>query len=92
MKIDANSPASLVSTAWSGPQAGNNAQAPTDSESGDRVTVGSNGALVASLAAQPIGTSQAGTDRVAQLREAINSGTYTPDPQAIADGIIRNGE
>jgi len=92
MKIDVNSPAYLLSVNQGAQPPGPKNSAPGGSAAGDHVTVGSGGTLVASLAAEAMQTPPTRQDRIAQLRQAINGGTYTLDPHAIADGIIKNGE
>jgi negative regulator of flagellin synthesis FlgM len=91
MKVDFNSLASMLPTALSAQAAGKNTAA-TESATDDRVTLGSSDSVVQSLTAQALETPQVRQDKIDQIREAINNGSYSLDPHAIADAMIKSGE
>lgn len=91
MKIDVTNPASMVSPELN-QLAENKSQIAADVPNEDSISVGSEGAVVASLTQKVLQTPEMRTDRIAELRQAISNGDYKLDPQAIADAIIRDGE
>jgi flagellar biosynthesis anti-sigma factor FlgM len=91
MKIDVTNPASPVSPELN-QVAGNKSQITADVPKEDSVSVGSEGAIIASLTQKVMQTPETRGDRIAELREAISNGNYKLDPKAIADAIIRDGE
>ena len=91
MKVDINSPASMP-LAPSSTQAAGKDKVATSAATEDRVTLASNDALVRSLTAEAMETPQIRQDKVEQIRQTINNGSYNLDPQAIADAMIKSGE
>lgn len=55
---------------------------------GDPVRLSDDARQLNDLQAAVAATSVVNSDRVAALREAIANGTYTIDPQRIADGLL----
>ena len=70
--------------ARAGGQAATNAAQAT----ADRVDITNGARQVADLQAAVAGTPVVDSGRVASLREAIANGTYTVDPQRVADGLL----
>jgi negative regulator of flagellin synthesis FlgM len=91
MKVDVNSLASTLSTAL-GAQAAEKNKPTAKASTDDRVTLGSRDTRVPSLTAQAMETPEIRQDKVEQIRQAINNGSYSLDPHAIADAMIKNGE
>ena len=91
MKVDVNSLVRTLPPALSA-QAADKNNAATESTTDDRVTLGSSESAVRSLTAQAMEIPQIRQDKVDQIREAINNGTYNLDPLAIADAMIKSGE
>ena len=93
MRIDLNSPAVQNSQAERSAKtnrtkgernpAVESAANPPSSE--DRVTLGS-------LAAKALETPEIRQDKVEALRQAIHDGTYSVDPEKIADAMLRGSE
>jgi flagellar biosynthesis anti-sigma factor FlgM len=61
--------------------------APTSSDS-DSADVGQTQALLQTITAAAAGVPTIDQNRVASLQQALASGTYQPDPQAIAQKLI----
>jgi flagellar biosynthesis anti-sigma factor FlgM len=91
MKVDVNNLASMLPTAL-GAQAAEKNNHTTESSTDDRVTLGSRDTQVPSLTAQAMETPEIRQDKVEQIRQAINNGSYNLDPHAIADAMIKSGE
>jgi len=92
MNINLNSPTSLLPTDWSTAQAGNKSHVTADSASGDQVTVDTSKTFIRTLAAKTMEAPPTRQDKIAQLRQAINSGTYRSDAHTTADAMIQGGE
>lgn len=59
-------------------------------EKDDSATLSSGGSELSQLAAAALSQPEIRTGRVAELRASIESGTYTTNPGAIADAILKN--
>ena len=58
------------------------------SGSGDRTSFSTDSSSVSSLANQAMSTPEVRQELVSQLKEAVNSGQYKIDPQAIASSMV----
>jgi flagellar biosynthesis anti-sigma factor FlgM len=59
-------------------------------EKKDTVALSSGGMKLSQMMAAALSAPEIRADRVAALRASIESGTYTTDPGAIADTILKN--
>lgn len=55
---------------------------------GDSVSLSSAGQAIAKIEAELVNSSEVNDAKVAELKSAINSGTYSADPQAIAQKML----
>ncbi|MGA8153937.1 MAG: flagellar biosynthesis anti-sigma factor FlgM [Terriglobales bacterium] len=68
--------------------ADNSLQAPEE----DKATLHTDKASLEALAAQALNSPEIRQDKVDALRQAIKSGHYQIEPQAIAEGVIRESQ
>ena len=89
MRIDLyNSAASQLTNDPASPQGVSESAAGSSSPSEDRITLSSGSTSIDSLVSAAMNTPAIRHDKVASLQQAISSGEYKLDPQAIAASIL----
>jgi flagellar biosynthesis anti-sigma factor FlgM len=88
MRIDLNNPiARQFAAEANGKKAGRPEPSPLSSE--DKASFSHSGLSVQSLMASALSPSSVRDERVAALRDAVSSGKYSVDAEAVADAMIR---
>ena len=67
-----------------------NARTAKSREALDKADLSSSGSSVSQLTASAMALPDVRTERVAELRNAIDQGTYQLEPRAIADAMLRD--